>query len=222
MNIKCLIRPIATALVAMLSVSLIAQTNDDKRTEGYLFAQFMPTKVKFLNGAVYNERTNYHLAAEKLHFIAANGEVQEVTNAAEIEFFAIGERQFFMQGSKVYERLCADPEVYANYRCDARQQAHENGFGAKSETSSVKSVGAVYEGTGRIALSDGKFVFSDVKIEYKLRMGGALKKFSNLKGFVKLFKKEQREAIEQYAHDNNVNFSDTSQVVQLCRFAKSL
>ena len=53
-------------------------------------------------------------------------------------------------------------------------------------------------------------------------MGGALKKFSNLKGFVKLFKKEQREAIEQYAHDNNVNFSDTSQVVQLCRFAKSL
>mgnify|MGYP004447121779 FL=1 len=210
------------------AASLIKDVND-LRLKGYLFGQYENAKVKFRNGDVLQSKMNYFAGGEKFHFLDNAGKTQELANFDKIEYVEIQNRVFYFdEYGEALELICKEPRLFAIYKCDVsvkgdikaqyRDQNAEANYGFHSKTNRENTAYGS-DRSSQVKLSADQFKFGGMKCNYKLDVNGKTKKFKDLKGFLKIFNKEQRPEIEKFANEHQTNFNNPTQVIELVQFA---
>lgn len=205
---------------------------NDLRLRGYLFGAFEDAKVMFKNGRTADYKMNYYAVMEKFHFLDRAGQLQELVNPATISYIAIKDRLFFIEeNGQCLEKICKDPELYVSYKCNVRingdveknyrKENSSSTYGLRSATAQDETYFGASQAIA-VKMTVDEFNFDVIKREYKIVIDGKTKKFKNLGGFTKLFKKEKRSEIEKYAQDSKVNFNNPQQVIELSQYAMSL
>lgn len=198
--------------------------NAQKHSESpYLFECFQDATVYFKDGTKNHEKMNYNLLVNKFYFIdRADRKLKVLSNPQDILLIKFGNRVFYMERNEGIEVLPTNPVLYVQYKGNMRKEASKGAYGQSAETSSVRTYGGAYAGSGeRYDFNPEKLILGSRYNIYWVERKGKRKSFKNFKQFLKLYPKHKVE-LQQFIKVNNVNFSDVQQISRLYIHAESL
>ncbi len=193
----------------------------------YLFPDFQNGRVVLKDGTTATAQLNYSLISNRFIFIdtADKNQIQELVDPSVIGNIIIGSRIFHLDpaGMAIETVQAERPMIFARYSGKSTDRGQESGYGGRSSTSSIKSISALH-GSGMVynLKGDDRWVVTGVDKEYQVERNGKMKRFSVLKQFLKIYPKQNEEAIKKFIDDNSIDFSSVEQVIELCNYAESL
>jgi hypothetical protein len=211
-------------LVLLSSTSAWAQQEGQQQ---YLFDEFQNGRVAFKNGITATSRLNYSLISNLFVFIDTDDEdqIKEIANVESIGTITVGSRMFQVSptGEAIEMVQFQNPIVLACYTGESTDRGQTTAYGGRSQTAAIRSVGSLHSGGRAYNLrGDDRWVVTGIDKEYQVERGGRMRTFSVLNQFLKIYPKQNREAIERFAVDNAVDFNSVEKVVELCNYAESL
>lgn len=195
----------------------------DKETSPYLFDNFQEAVVFFKDGSQYHEKMNYNLLVEKFYFIdRSDNKLKVLSNPQDINIIKFGNRVFYTKAGKGIEILPTNPALHVQYKGNIRKEATKGAYGKTSETTSVRTYGGTYGSSGeRLDFDPEKLVLGSRYNIYWLERKGKKKSFKNLKQFIKLYPNHEGE-LQNFIHENKIDFNNAKQISILCIHAESL
>jgi hypothetical protein len=104
--------------------------------------------------------------------------------------------------------------LYAEYKCNLKEQGKDAGYGGTSQTSAISSPGSVYLGGNvySLTLPDGFEITPYTN--YWLKKNGELTKFTTIKQLKKLYK-DQKDVFNAYLEKHEVKYENPESIIQL-------
>jgi hypothetical protein len=205
----------------MSTILVFAQ---EESADGFLFPQYTQGyAVLQENNTKISSRFNYDTVEEKMLFLDEDEGVMELS-ASEILIVVIGERSFFpAEKGAFYERisLSDDHSFFIRWKTKILSEGKAAGYGSYSGTASVGSVGFIPSGGGLQQLTNDERFREKFEQDYFLKNGKKLVKFNSTKTLGKLFKNHKAE-MENFAKENNTDFSKPEDVKAILEYAFSL
>lgn len=217
---KTVIYIFAICLAAIVSTLSAQEANQE-----YLFNDFQQSLIYYKDGRVFGAKVNYNLARNAFMFIDQNDNdnIKLFAEPEMIRVLKIGDRIFQLAPRGLaQEYLSQEPYLTVTYRGKSRPEGKQVGYGGRSETAAVDSYSSIQRGGHSYKLETEKIILADVEKRYAIKRNGKTKTFQTAKQFVKLYPKNQREAIQVYIKNQNTDFDKPQQVVLLVKFAEAL
>lgn len=209
--------------VCVISVS-VAQTQESVDDPlGLLFENYEDAIV-YLKGSTYTEeKVNFNFLENKMLFVdKADGLVKVLPSTDNILSVNVknGNRRFIFDRDGLKEIISDSPEIYVQYNAKIRTKAQKGGYGT-SETSNITSYSDIRHQGQISVLKNLDREISSYYNYYWIVKDGKKKKFTDFKGFLKIYSKH-KDILGKYIEENEINFEDTSAIVSLCQYAENL
>ena len=182
----------------------------------YLFPEFTQGVVLLNNGKQDIKLLNYNALTEQLLF-DSYGKILAVPKEQleRIDTVFIKERRFVMLDNKFVELLHRSAwELYAEYKCDLKEQGKDAGYGGKSQTSAINTPSAVVLGENVYSLKLPEGFETRRYSFYWLGKDGGLKQIANIKQLKKLYK-DKDDLFSDYVKIHDVEFGDQNGITKL-------
>lgn len=215
-----------SGFILPIDKKVIASTlSAQEANQEYLFNDFQQSLIYYKDGRVFGAKVNYNLARNAFMFIDQNDNdnIKLFAEPEMIRVLKIDDRIFQLAPRGLaQEYLSQEPYLTVTYRGKSRPEGKQVGYGGRSETAAVDSYSSIQRGGHSYKLETEKIILADVEKRYAIKRNGKTKTFQTAKQFVKLYPKNQREAIQVYIKNQNTDFDKPQQVVLLVKFAEAL
>ncbi len=192
----------------------------------YLYPEFQNGRVVHKNGDVFDVQLNYSLISNTFIFIDTNDNniEKEIDETEKISYITVGEHLFLInnQNETVEVVQYENPKVFVLYDGKLFDRGSETGYGGRVDTPAASSLSSHEVGGRSFQLKSDRWVISGMDKEYQVEREGRMKRFANLKQFLKIYPRQNSAAIEAFIVDNAVDFDSVEQVIALCNYAESL
>ena len=194
-------------------------------TMQYLFPEFTPGEVYFVNAPKGNGMLNYNMLVGEMQF-KENGEVLGLADVKNVAVVNINNRRFYPfnnQGEFTEELLSTDKaQLRIRRKGNVAPYAKKGAYGTSSSTSSITSYSSVNSGDRQYNLS----VTSDVLISlrnfyYLVGANGKYIQVTNVKAFTKLFP-AHRAQIEAFAKERKIRFNNEAELITMLIYCSEL
>jgi hypothetical protein len=182
----------------------------------YLFPEFTQGVVLLKTGKKDAKLLNYNSLTGEMVF-DHNGTKLAIAKAdlGRIDSVFIKERKFIVLNNTFVELLHHSTwDLYAQYKCDLKEQGKDAGYGGTSQTSAISSPASVYLGGNVYGLT----LPDDFEIipytSYWLKKKGELTEFTSIKQLKKLYK-DQKDAFNTYLEKHEVKYENPESILQL-------
>ena len=203
-----------SVLLAWLSFCSVS-AQQEKAPSPYYFDGFKQALLVG-KGVQYSVKVNYDLVGNRWFFIDSGDRnlVKELYPEG-ISLLKIEGRTFLMAERALVEMIQAEPYLCVEYVAETRNAPKTTSYGGETQTAAVDNYGTLL-GTG---ISGGqqqnRKVVVGIGKEYEVKVGKKTRRFSDGKGFVKLFDKKLRPEVEAYLSSNPTDFTDIKSVAAL-------
>ncbi|MGN0213183.1 MAG: hypothetical protein ACI4AH_00040 [Muribaculaceae bacterium] len=188
----------------------------------YVYPEFREGVAYLRNGDVSRAWFNYCMLLDEMHYrLSAEGEVQALSNGADVGFIKIGNDAFYYVGKMSFAQLVVyDDDAVLCYRRHTRIAQDDGDYGAygtATETVSAMRVQSVAFKPSLKDLDNYRDLKYDVENEYILMVDGKPIVIRSAKAFEKAFPKLKKQ-IKDYMSANKVNFKRGDDIVALMEF----
>lgn len=190
--------------------------------EHYLFPAFNQGVVLLKGGKMDAKMLNYNMLTEQLLF-DSYGKILAVPDEqlARVDTVFIQERRFIILNDQFVELIHHSKwDLFAEHKCDLKEQGKDAGYGGKSQTSAINNPSSVRLGgmVYNLQLPDG----FEIKryAYYWLRKDGEVKQLANMKQLKKLYKQKD-DLLDDYVKKNEVKFEDHETIIKLISYLES-
>lgn len=207
-------RYLFSVLLAWLSFCSVS-AQQEKAPSPYYFDGFKQALLVG-KGVQYSVKVNYDLVGNRWFFIDSGDRnlVKELYPEG-ISLLKIEGRTFLMAERALVEMIQAEPYFCVEYVAETRNAPKTTSYGGETQTAAVDNYSTLL-GTG---ISGGqqqnRKVVVGIGKEYEVKVGKKTRRFSDGKGFVKLFDKKLRPEVEAYLSSNPTDFTDVKSVAAL-------
>jgi len=194
-------------------------------TMQYLFPEFTPGEVYFVNAPKGNGMLNYNMLVGEMQF-KENDEVLGLADVKNVAVVNINNRRFYPfnnQGEFTEELLSTDKaQLRVRRKGNVAPYAKKGAYGTSTSTSSITSYSSVNSGDRQYNLS----VTSDVLISlrnfyYLVGANGKYTQVTNVKAFTKLFP-AHRAQIEAFAKERKIRFDNEAELITMLVYCSEL
>ena len=206
--------------VLFFSVCFTFFAISQQKLSGFLFEDFQDATVHFVGGALSNEKVNYNMLDKSLYFVDKSDDmIKIVSDIDRIGFIRISERHFIPTQNGMQEVLKTTPVIYVEYFAKGRIKPQKGGFGATG----VASINTYtdFRSGGQYTLKEHEIEVSGYYNSYWIELNGKKRKFDDFKQFLKIYSKH-KIVLDKHIKDNNIEFNDVDEIVNLCLYAESL
>lgn len=208
----------ATLLILPLCMVAASQINSTQ----FLFDEFASAVVYLKNGQQTMEKININMVDGMLYFIDKNdNRIKVVAGVENLHSLRVDGRQFLISETAIREIVHKKPLIYIQYAAKSRPKETTVGYGGSSMLTSTTNYSRL-QSNGDAQLSEQERVVTDRYCVFWIVRGGKEKKFDSLKQFLKIYPKDKRELLIEYAENESVDFDDVDKIIALCLYAESL
>ena len=190
----------------------------------YVYPEFRQGVAYLKNGEVSRASFNYCMLMDEMHYRVSGGEVQALSNGADIGFIKIGSDAFYYAGKMSFAQLVIyDDDAVLCYRRHTRISQDDGNFGAyvtSTETVSASRIQSVAFTPGIKDLDNYRDLKYEVENDYIMLVDGKPIVIRSAKAFEKAFPKLKKK-IKEYLSTNKVNFKKGDDIVALMEFCIS-
>lgn len=204
----------------MGTVSMTAQENKSE----FLFDEFQDATVFYRDGRQFMVNLNYNLIGNCFLFkdVEDDNNLKEFAYINQIAMVKTGDRTFLIsRNGKSQELLQMEPQVLVEYKGKVKDPGKRAAYGGRSETSAITSISSIQSGGQYHKLEGDRRIVYGLNKTYQITHNKKEKLFSTQKQFLKIFP-EQKETLEQFIKENNIDFQNPEQVVTLVNYADAL
>ena len=147
-----------------------------------------------------------------------------LANVTNIFVVIIEGRRFFpvTASGTFYEEINAgNGSFFIQYKATVVSEGKEVGYGGRSQTSAVTSLGHIKDGERYVKLESSEKFTLKRDYFYYIKTGNTFKAFYSAKSLGKLFK-GQAAKIEQFAKEHAINFSKVEDITKIVGYAYSI
>jgi len=191
---------------------------------GFLFTEFQQGTVVFKNGQRTSANLNYNMLHKEMLFKDHESNIMALANVTNIFVVIIEGRRFFPVSTSgtFYEEINAgNGSFFVQYKANVVSEGKEVGYGGRSQTSAVTSLGHIKDGDRYVKLASSEKFSLKREYFYYIKTGNTFKTFYSAKTLGKLFK-GQAAKIEQFAKDHSINFSKIEDISKIVEYAYSI
>lgn len=209
------------ALCSFVWFSVLAQSvKDSVQLKAMLFEKFMEGKVLMKSGEIESAPLNYNTDDQSIVFIK-NGQYLVLTGLDAIDTVYIQNKRFIPVNETFYEVVASNSVAllagYSNKGRPLVATADHNGSSKQSgaqvsNTVSDTYVNRIYKGNYRVEISKNYWIKKDSYVN----------KANSKKQFVKLFSSKQRNLIEKYISERNIDFANEGDMVSLVNYCNEI
>ncbi|MCD8043492.1 MAG: hypothetical protein LUH10_10575 [Tannerellaceae bacterium] len=194
-----------------------------QKENSYFFDGFQDAQVVYKDGRIYEVKVNYDFVANTFLFIDTtdNNEIKEFFDPENMAVVRVGERAFRPASSGATEILQAEPPLLVQYKGRVRPQDKKTAYGGTSATTAVESIGSISAAGQRYTLEGNGVILSEVSKRFIIEQGNKKKNFANEKQYLKIFSDKQQE-LKKYIQENNIDFNNIPDVINLYNYTLSL
>lgn len=177
--------------------------------------EFQAGVVVFVDGSYSRAPLNISTIEQRVYFISPAGETQVLSNEDQVKRVSIMSRSFVKSRYGYVEllKVTSDAGIGAVRRVSFFETEKKGAYGSTSQTTSVTTVGTVFEGGVMYTLGvDQSTPFKYKVIPYLLKNDKVL--ISNKKNLQKCFP-EKKSAIEAYLGQHSVDFENIEDMLAL-------
>ena len=191
----------------------------------YVYPEFRQGVAYLRNGEVSRAWFNYSPMLDEMHYkLSGDGEVQALSNGADVGFIKIGNDAFYYAGKMSFAQLVVyDDDAVLCYRRHTRISQDDGNFGAygtSTETVSASRIQSVAFTPGIKDLDNYRDLKYEVENDYIMLVDGKPIVIRSAKAFEKAFPKLKKK-IKEYLSTNKVNFKKGDDIVALMEFCIS-
>jgi hypothetical protein len=185
-------------------------------TNHYLFPEFTQGVVLLKTGKKDAKLLNYNSLTGEMIFDHQGSKLAIAkADLGRIDSVFIEERKFVILNNTFVELLHHSKwDLYAQYKCDLKEQGKDAGYGGTSQTSDISSPASVYLGGNVYGLTLPDGFETTPYIYYWLKKDGELTKFTSIKQLKKLYK-DQKDAFNAYMEKHDVKYENPESILQL-------
>ena len=233
--LKCLLIGIAWLVCSQVgnAQSVVKEVNTSSANDilnrmpanaAYVYPEFRQGVAYLKNGEVSRASFNYCMLMDEMHYRVSGGEVQALSNGADIGFIKIGSDAFYYAGKMSFAQLVVyDDDAVLCYRRHTRISQDDGNFGAygtSTETVSASRIQSVAFTPGIKDLDNYRDLKYEVENDYIMLVDGKPIVIRSAKAFEKAFPKLKKK-IKEYLSTNKVNFKKGDDIVALMEFCIS-
>lgn len=203
-------------LPTMLSAQVASK---DSLSNGYLFTDFTDGFVMTKDGNRTAAQLNYYCIQGLMLFKNAEGVVMEFAVPEDVEAVTIGDRLFVNSNRKAYYEVIevGKTSFYIEWigKLISEGKGGGTGYGYSATTATTSLYGQLRPGGTKLK-NDEKFT-TKTECNYFLKIKNSYKKINNLAMLQKIYKGHEAE-IEQFANEQKIDFSETSDIAKIIEF----
>ena len=203
----------------MHTTGLVAQIDSTQ----FLLKGFQDGYVFYKDGRQFQVPMNYSLLIKKFLFLdqTDNNNIKEFLEPEMVATIKIGDRIFLPTKDGATEVLQMNPPLFVQYRGSMRWEGKQVGYGGRSETSAVDSYSTLQSGSATHKLETEKLILTRIDKIFRIERKGKQYRFINEKQFLKAFP-DHKEELKKYADDNETDFNEVEDVLQIYNYASTL
>lgn len=198
-------------LFSTVSFSQIKVSDDIPQ---YLFNRFTDGLVVKKSGEKVVAELNYNIATQEMIF-KKDGRFLALGNLNTIDTVYLNNMVFIPYDNMFLEfAVSGKIDLLVQFSGTARVKGEDVGYGVSSETSRVTSMTSITNGGALYNLDLPDNIEITRNITYYVRQGEEMERFVNERAFARLFR-DKKKKIKNYIKDNNLDFDNYSDVVQV-------
>ena len=190
----------------------------------YVYPEFRQGVAYLKNGEVSRASFNYCMLMDEMHYRVSGGEVQALSNGADVGFIKIGDDAFYHAGKMSFAQLVVyDDQAILCCRRHTKISQDDGNFGAygtSTETVSAARIQSVAFTPSIKDLNNLRDLKYEVVDDYILLVDGKPIAIRSAKAFEKAFPKQKKQ-IKEYVSANKVNFKKGADIVALMDYCIS-
>ncbi len=151
--------------------------------------------------------------------------MKELGEITQLDSITIGGRVFTVtrRGEASEKVQYENPVIFVEYTGKSKDRGQRSTYGGRSQIASIKSVSQIRSyGNTYDLVGDDRWIVTGVYKTYRVEREGKMKKFSNLRQFLKIYPSQHTEAIKEFIDSNAIAFDSVEQVIKLCNYAEYL
>lgn len=213
--------------VCLFCLMTVTQGWAEEEQIQYLFPEFQKGQVFDKNGRGFNAQLNFSLVSNRFVFIDENDNntIKEFADVDAIRSVKVNDRIFLIgaQGETNEVVQQDNPRVLVEYKGKLFDKGKKSAYGGRSQTSSIDNYSSIQSGGQTYKLEgDDRWSIKGVEKKYQVAYKKKMKSFVSFKQFLKIYPKEQREALEEFIKTKKVDIESVEQVIDLCNYADAL
>lgn len=183
----------------------------------YVFNNFMPGVVKKKSNQEVHRLLNYNTLTEEMVFIDDTQKFA-MTSLEQIDTVYVGGKTFVPVNNMFYEKLTNTPvALYVRRKTNVLKEGKDIGYGAKSESGAISSVGYLvgWSSVYQLTLPQGyKLVEHSI---YFIHKDGMFIQLNSVKKAQSAFP-AKANAIKNFVAQNNIQFNNAEHMAKLVEF----
>ncbi|MGM9803814.1 MAG: hypothetical protein ACI308_06500 [Muribaculaceae bacterium] len=187
----------------------------------YVYDEFRPGVAYLKNGGVSRALFNYCMIMDEMHYRTDDGEVQAISNGADVGVIRIGTDAYYFSGKLSFAQLVVyDDDAILCYRRHTKVNQYDGNYGAygtATETVSANRVQSIAFTPGIKDLDNMRDLKYEVEGEYVLLIDCKPISIHSAKAFEKAFPKLKKK-IKEYTSTHKVNYKNGDDLVALMEF----
>lgn len=210
-------------LIFLVSIAtrVVAQTEQTKSLPQFVFEKFNKGIVKLKDGKTYTANMNYNLVEEEMIF-DQKGTYMTLSEPQNIDTVFLNNR-IFVPVEKVFYEVLSHGKLtfFMQHKARYSTVGTPTAYGMTSQTNSSVRVTSVRNATQFRTIDVPDNVTITLATQYWVRKTGKMEKFSNQKGFLKLFPEKEAE-LKQFIKANNIDLKKREDMIKLGVYCNNL
>lgn len=207
-----------TSLCLAAFVALPALAQEDSISP-FLFEEYKDATV-FMGPNQAKGKMNFYIPTGEFFYLddTDGNQVKVLANVEQVNMIRFASRIFLPSEKGGVEVLSGEPLLYVKYMATIRNKGRQVGFGGTSSLGSIKSYSSNSSGTSYVS---DPLIFEVGNLYNIYYIGKNQKEIKNMKQLIKFYSKH-KEVLEGYIKENDIQFNDAHQMLQLVQYAHSL
>lgn len=197
---------------------------ENEQLEGQLLDPiFQFGRVNFKDGAISEQNFNYFLSLNQICYLNEEGNPLVLSDLSDIESVTYGKRTFFpIEKSKVAEviKTFSEKSVLLLQRQSKISRVSDTSgpYGTSTETATISRLNTMHEWDINQQFEAESMYKRIIKENFILLINGKRHNIKNLKSLKKIYRSNYKN-IEAYAKENNIDFKNQQELIDLLEFA---
>lgn len=184
----------------------------------FIFETFTEGKALLKNKAINQTKFNYDCVKQELHFLS-DGENMIMDDNSNIDTLYIGNRKFIPYQNRFLEYIpINNATLLIDYKTKVLPIGKKGAYGVTTQGTAPVLDFDPSKPLDQKSLDNHVYRFN-LENKYYLEQDQKRKKFTNTKSFLKLFPKEQAEAISSFMKKEKINMQNPDDVMKAVEFA---
>ena len=208
-------------LLVFIAAGVAAQTEQTRSLPQFLFEKFNKGIIKLKDGKTYVANMNYNLVEEEMIF-DQKGTYMTLSEPQNIDTVFLNNRIFVPVEEAFYEVLShGNITFFMQHKARYSTVGTPTAYGMTSQTNSSVRVTSVRSATQFRTIDVPDNVTVTLASQYWVRKKGSMEKFSNQRGFLKIFPEKETE-LKQFCNSNKIDFKSREDMIKLANYCLAL